>query len=137
MVCIRFADDEAIRRKAQIVEVGQPARLEVCVLDGALVALVVHPLEGFIHLVQDPEECIAAYGPYHISIAQVELVTEETLAELSARWDGMEVVLPICNVRNEGYMELGECPLSRDPVIRALHDHKEDWYRDRTLHISG
>ena len=73
MVCIRFADDEAIRRKAQIVEAGQPARLEVCVLDGALVALVVHPLEGFVHLVQDPDECIRDFGAYHISLAQVDL----------------------------------------------------------------
>ena len=137
MVCIRFADDEATRRRAQIIEAGQPVRLEVRVLDGALLALVVHPLAGFVHLVQDPDDCIRDFGAYHISIAQVELVTAADLAVLRARYDNTEVMLPIRAVLGDGYMELGDGPLSMDPSIRDLHDHPEPWYRDRTLHISG
>ena len=137
MVCIRFADDEATRRRAQIIEAGQPVRLEVRVLDGALLALVVHPLAGFVHLVQDPDDCIRELGAYHISIAQVELVTQVDLAVLRARYDNTEVLLPIRAVLGEGYMELGDGPLAMDPSIRDLHDHPDAWYRDRTLHISG
>ena len=137
MAGIRFPEDEAYRRKTRICEDGQPVRPKVEVLDGSLVAIVLESLPGFTHLVQDPEECIASYGPYHISIAQIELFTAQMIADLRSRWDDVEVVLPIDIVRADGYMELGDCPLYRDATIQALHGHPDAWYRERSLHISG
>ena len=139
MACVRFTEDIASRRKDLICWLGQPVRVSVEVWPGAeggLVVLSLTPLEGFIHLVADPEACIREYGPYHISICQRALVSQAELDELRQAWDGIEIVLPIYWVSGEGCMELDTCPLT-DGLVRELHYHPEAWYNDRPFHISG
>lgn len=137
--CVRFADEEAHRRKWQIRSHGQPVRLSVETMSGddGLVAITLTPLEGFVHLVQDPERCIREYGPYHVSVCQRSLVSDDAMDQLWQRWNDVETVLPIDWVSGEGCMELGKCPLTDDPLIRDLHYHPEAWYYDRPFHISG
>ena len=57
MACIRFSEESARRRKDLICWLGQPVRIDVETW-GGLVVLTLTPLEGFIHLVADPEACI-------------------------------------------------------------------------------
>ena len=94
------------------------------------------PLEGFIHLVADPDDCIREYGPYHISLCQRELVSQSELDQLHAAWDGTETTLPVSWVSGDGCMELDTCPLT-EGLVRELHDHPEAWYHALPLHISG
>ena len=139
MVGVRFPDATAAHRKALICWLGQPVRIRVEVLPGwdGLVAHTLRPLEGFIHLVADPEACVREYGPYHLSICQRALVSDSEMEELRRAWDGLEITLPVSHVSGEGCMELGSCPLTEDVLIRELHHHQDAWYRDRPFHISG
>ena len=139
MVCVRFPDATAAHCKKLICWLGQPVRIRVEVLGGwdGLVALTLTPLEGFIHLVADPEDCIREYGPYHVSICQRALVSDAKMEQLRQAWDGLEMTLTISYVSGEGCMELGSCPLTEDRLIRELHCHRDAWYHDRPLHISG
>ena len=139
MACIRFTEDIARQRKDLIRFLGQPVSVKVEVWpgeEGGLLVLALTPLEGFIHLVADPDDCISEFGPYHISICQRALVSQAELDELHAAWDGVETALPITWVYSEGYMELDTCPLT-DGLVSELHYHPEAWYTDRSLHISG
>ena len=85
MACIRFSRESAQHRKDLICWLGQPVRITVETLpgqDGGLVVLALTPLEGFIHLVADPADCIKQYGPYHVSLCQKALVSQSDLDEL-------------------------------------------------------
>ena len=137
MACIRYEADEAEMRNQAIKINGQHARASIAVLGEQLLVVKLEALEGFVHLAQDPEDCIAAYGPYHISICQVELVEDADVTELRSRWDGVELTLPIADVRRDGYMELGPCALIQDPVITRLHGDPRAWYNTYQYHISG
>ena len=140
MACIRFSRESAQHRKDLICWLGQPVRITVETLpgqDGGLVVLALTPLEGFIHLVADPADCIKQYGPYHVSLCQKALVSQSDLDELREAWDGQEVTLPISCVRGEGCMELDACPLTESKLIRTMHDQPDAWYKDRTFQISG
>ena len=99
--------------------------------------MVLEPLPGFLHLVKNPQECIDASGPYHLSICQLDIVSNIEALELEARWNDREVVLPIVEVRGEGCMYLDSCPLADDPLIIRLHERIGAWYAGRRLHISG
>ena len=141
MACVRWPDATAHHLKQLIVRDGQPARLDVAILDDdacpGLLAVVVTPLNGWRHLVQDPDECIAAYGPYHVSICQASLASAGDIAALRTKFAGVEMTLAICVVSGEGCMELAECELTRCDIVRKLHFHEHAWYTERPFHISG
>mgnify|MGYP006893455882 CR=1 FL=1 len=118
------------------MEHGQPVALRMARL-GDLLAIVLEPGNGFIHLVQDPEACVEAFGPYHISVCQMDLVADAELAGLKDRWDGIRLTLPISYVGRDGYMELADCPLTQDKTLHRLHFHPQAWYGSRAWHISG
>ena len=82
-------------------------------------------------------EAVVGHGPYHPSICQRSRVTDDGLAALRARWDGVGVVLPIRAVTGEGCMELADCPLTADDVFRQRYFHDDAWYWNRPFHISG
>ena len=136
----RFPDDQAWERKCAICEHGQPVQISAEVWpgeEGGLVVLSLTPLEGFIHLVTDPEACIREYGPYRVSICQKALVSDGQLTDLRKTWNGVETTLPIAWVSGEGCMEVGKCPLTEDQMIRELHGRANAWYKNRPFHISG
>ena len=135
MACIRFSEESARRRKDMICWLGQPVRIDVEAW-GDLVVLALTPLEGFIHLVADPEACIREFGAYHISICQRELVSQSKLDELCKTWGGLEIVIPVSHVSGEGCMEIGGT-LAENRLIRELHHQPGAWYTERPLHISG
>jgi len=115
--------------------------MDIAIMDDdgweGLLAVVVTPLDGWTHLVRDPDECVAAHGPYHMSICQASLASAEDIAALRAKFAGVETTLPILAVSGEGCMELGECALTLDDTVRRLHFHEHAWYRERPFHISG
>ena len=140
--CIRWPEDEALERRRLIKEHGQPAQLDVAFLEGwqpgdELLALIVTPLEGWVHLVQDPAECVAAFGPYHVSICQASLASNEDVQALRVRFTGMQLQIPVLDILNEGFLELGECAITQDETFSRLHGHQYAWYRDRPVHISA
>ena len=123
MACVRFDEDIASHRKDLICFLGQPVRVSVEVwpgTEGGLVVLSLTPLEGFIHLVADPDDCIREFGPYHVSICQRELVSQSELDELREALDGIEETLPISWVSGDCCMELADCPLT-EGLIHELH----------------
>ena len=135
----RFEPDEAWERKCAIRERGQPVRVTVEVWaedEGGLLVFSLAPLEGFVHLVVDPDACIKEFGAYHVSICQMALVSPSEMAELRTSLDNLEITLPISWVSGEGCMELGDCPLT-EGLPKALHDNPEAWYCNRPMHISG
>ena len=133
---IRWPPSEDCRRKNAIEQNGQPVVLRVACL-GELLAIALEPGSGFIHLVQDHEACIEAYGPYHLSVCQMGLVSGADVAELRARWDGVQTTLAIAWCGRGGYMELADNPLTDDQILRRLHFHPNAWYAHREWHISG
>ena len=134
----RYSWDEHARRCALILADGQKGVLSLEWL-GDLLALTIRPSPEWLHLVVDPDECEAEYGPYHVSIAQRELVTQGDEEVLRKRWDGAEVVLQMHSISSySGYQELAyNDPVCADDVIQRLHFHPDAWYRGRALHVSG
>ena len=102
---------------------------------GKLLAVVAEPMDDFIHLVCNPEACIAALGSYHVSVAQWPVATWDDFNYLSAILDGQEVTLPFTQVLSYGFMQLGDCELAT--LVRPIHNRADAWYNDRPLHISG
>ncbi len=141
MAGVRWPDATAHSLKQLIARHGQPARLDIAILDDdgweGLLAVVATPLDGWRHLVQDAAECIAAYGPYHMSICQASLASADDVTALRAKFAGIETTLPILAVSGEGCLELAECELTRCDIVRKLHFHERAWYRERPFHISG
>ena len=140
--CVRWPKEEALKRKRMILAQGQPAQLDVAFLEGwqpgeELLVLTLTPLEGWIHLVQDPAECICAFGPYHVSVCQASLASEEDVQALRDRFAGKRMQIPVHDILNEGFMELGECSITLDETFGRLHGHCDAWYRDRSVHISA
>ena len=131
---LRYDDDEAWARTAQIEAHGQPVRLSVEWL-GSLLVVSTFPEAGFVHLVQNPDECVAAYGPYHVSAAHWPIADEADYDALHAALDGQWVVLPIRKVRGEGCMNLGDCELA--DLVMPIHERPGAAYAGRDLHISG
>ena len=115
MACIRFGHHDAECRKRTIEASGQHVLTSIEVLNDDLLIVQLEPLNGFVHLVQDPEACAAAYGPYHLSVCQIELVSASDLLELRSRWDGCEVTLPVAEVLSEGCMCVGHARLLKIP----------------------
>ena len=116
--CLRWPEEEALKRKRLILAQGQPAQLDVAFLEGwqpgeELLVLTLTPLEGWIHLVQDPAECVRAFGPYHVSVCQASLASEEDVQALRVRFAGKRMQIPVHDILNEGFLELGECAITR------------------------
>ena len=131
-VAQRFSWNTAWWLQREIEEKGQPVTLSVQWL-GKLLVVACEPDSGFIHLVQNPEECIAEYGPYHVSVAHWPTANVDTYNHLYNALHGRRVTLPITAVRNQGYMILGDCEVAR--LVRPYHQLGS--YSDRDLHISG
>ena len=128
----RFTWEAAWYRQRAIEEQGQPVTLSAQWL-GKLLVVACEPDSGFIHLVQNPEERIAEYGPYHASVAHWPVANVNTYNHLYNALHGRRVTLPITAVRNQGYMILGDCEVAR--LVRP--DHRLGSYSNRDLHISG
>ena len=130
----RYEWEEAEIRKHTITQQGQPVRLSV-EWWGWLLVVVVEPQAGFVHLVRNWEECVAAFGEYHISVAQYPVASEADYDALHATWDGVVKQLPIAHVSSEGCMELGQCPLFNN--MYQIHERDGACFAGRNLHISG
>ena len=102
---------------------------------GRLLVVVCEPLDRFVHLVANPEECIEACGQYHISVAQWQIATENDFDALTARWGGRRVQLNVELVSGEACLELAPSPLV-EPV-RAMHERPDACYAGRSSHISA
>ena len=132
---VRWEPEGGLRRRAQILEFGLTCRTRIDLL-GSLLVIVVEPEQGFPHLVQDVDACVAAYGPYHVSLCPVELVSDEDMRALCAMWEGRALTLVVAEIRREGYLVLGGEILT-DLVVQRLHGHPSAWYSSRELHISA
>jgi hypothetical protein len=133
MVCQRFSPGTHRRRAWRIKRYGQPAKLEVDLLDGIVVVLV-KPRRGFTHLVKDWRACVHNFGEYHISIVERELISDDEFEVLKAALHGRSVRLRIDYVADGGYMELSKT----DRLHTILREfHSRGCYSARELHISG
>jgi len=77
MAGVRCSEERARRRKDLICWLGQPVRIDVETW-GDLVVLALTPLEGFIHLVADPEACIKEWCISHLYLPRGAGVTEQS-----------------------------------------------------------
>ena len=100
-----------------------------------MLVVVCEPLDRFVHLVANPEECIEAYGKYHISGAQWQIATENDFDALTARWGGRRVQLNVELVSGEACLELAPSPLVEQ--VRAMHERPDACYAGRSIHISA
>ena len=100
-----------------------------------MLVVVCEPLDRFVHLVANPEECIEAYGQYHISVAQWPIVAENDFDALTARWGGRRVQLNVELVSGEACLELAPSPLVEQ--VRAMRERPDACYADRSIHISA
>ena len=100
-----------------------------------MLVVVCEPLDRFVHLVANPEECIEAYGQYHISVAQWQIATENDFDALTARWGGRRVQLNVELVSGEACLELAPSPLVEQ--VRAMHERPDACYAGRSIHISA
>ena len=100
-----------------------------------MLVVVCEPLDRFVHLVANPEECIEAYGQYHISVAQWPIATENDFDALTARWGGRRVQLNVELVSGEACLELAPSPLVEQ--VRAMHERPGACYAGRSIHISA
>ena len=87
-----------------------------------------------MHLVQDPTECVAAFGPYHASIC---LASNKDVQALRVSSAGPRRQIPVHDILNEGFLELGECAITQDETFSRLHSHQCAWYGDRLVCISA
>ena len=87
-----------------------------------------------MHLVQDPTECVAAFGPYHASIC---LASNKDVQALRVSFAGPRRQIPVHYILNEGFLELGECAITQDETFSRLHSHQCAWYGDRLVCISA
>ena len=131
---IRFSDDEAWQRTYAIERHGQPVRLRV-EWSGHLLMVVCEPLDGFVHLVQNVEQCVQAFGEYHISLSQWPVATTDDYEYLHRRWHEVTTVIPISHVSGAACLEIGDCFLAAE--CKQVHNRPEAWYADRPLHISA
>lgn len=135
---LRFPPKEEQRRKEHVRRWGLPARLRLQYL-GELLALVVEPLPGFVHLVREelvPDAC-RRFEPYHISLCERRRVQRRLLEKARRRWDGWTGTIPAAYVSEQqggGYIEVGGA-LQQCPVLKALH--RQGMYKTRRLHISA
>ena len=138
--------------KASILTDGLPGTISVEWLPGkrstgALLALVITPLPGFIHLVKD--EYVAylteTHGEYHISIVfEQDICTTKFTNEqnariraavqaIFARWNGVRGNIPINNISKNCTAAIGG-DIPRD--MNLLYLHRIGQYNGRQLHIS-
>ena len=127
VVAVRYAD--AWGRKQMLQRSGQLVRLTVAWWRDLLV-IECEALPGFVHLVSNVDECINAFGKYHISVAQYPVATQEDYDTLRCAWDGASILLLVDYVPGDGCLELGDCQLVRD--CRLVHDRPDAWYNDRS-----
>ena len=100
-----------------------------------MLVVVCEPLDRFVHLVANPEECIEAYGQYHISVAQWPIATENDFDALTARGGGRRGQLNVELVSGEACLELAPSPLVEQ--VRAMHERPDACYAGRSIHISA
>ena len=45
--------------------------------------------------------------------------------------------IPVHDILNEGFLEIGECAITQDETFSRLHSHQCAWYGDRLVCISA
>ena len=134
MAC--FDEAELALRRSRIAEAGLPCVVKGVVLEGDFSSIVLAPMEGWTHLVPDEELAgfEAAGSKYHVSMGYC--VDLELLADIHARWAGVETVIAIAWVRdtNVAMLRWGEGLGGDDGVWAALAQGYPG--RDFGLHIS-
>ena len=135
---LRHPWEEGCARREYIYRHGLPVKLQLKLLDGFLWALVVQPQPGYLHLVRDicVPEAIKRYGVYHVSLASVDSVDADLLAQAKRLWDGWSGRLVAARIsETTGYIlvggELGRCVVLNAIFRRGNYGYKEG------LHISG
>ena len=136
MEAVRWGSDEADRRRSHILKHGIPCRTRVDVLNDTLLVVIVEPTALFPHLVQNEVDCVSSFGPYHISVCQSEIVSNNDLMTLRDLWEGRETTLVVTVILSDGFLQLGG-EILEDPTIARLHNHVEAWYSGRDLHASA
>ena len=111
---------ELARRKTYIVAVGLPCDVLGVVVEAEFAAVVLTPLQGWMHLVPDDQlPAFAALGyTYHVSLGYY--VDPELLADIHINWAGVRTVGMIDHVRetNVAMLRWGE-GLGSDPGLWA------------------
>ena len=130
---LRGAEYYAARRA--IVRDGLHAQLFVKWYGRGLLVVEVQPLPGFVHLTRNWQECISAYGPYHISVGFSPGVGLTDASLLAGLVDGLVTNIPIREVQSRGSLVIGDGWL-RD-AIAPLHSRVAAGYADREIHISA
>ena len=130
---LRGAEYYAARRA--IVRDGLHAQLFVKWYGRGLLVVEVQPRPGFVHLTRNWEECISAYGPYHISVGFSPGVGLTDAYLLAGLCDGLVTNIPIRDVQSRGCLVIGDGWL-RD-AIAPLHARAAGGYADREIHISA
>ena len=130
---LRGAEYYAARRA--ILRDGLHAQLFVKCYDQALLVVEVQPRPGFVHLTRNWQECISAYGPYHISVGFSPGVGLTDASLLAGLVDGLVTNIPIREVQSRGSLVIGDGWL-RD-AIAPLHARVAGGYADREIHISA
>ena len=130
MAC--FDEGELAVRRSRIAKAGLPCVVKGVVVDGDFASLVLEPMEGWTHMV--PDEELPGFADYHISLGYY--VDPELLADIHARWAGVETVISIDWVRdtNVAMLSWGEGLGGDDGVWAALAQGYPG--RDFGLHIS-
>ena len=148
----RLEEPELTARKAQILANGLPVNISVQWLKGKdltnpLLALVVTPLPGFVHLVK--KEYITylteTFGEYHISIVFKQDISpmnfsgeknariQAAMEAVFARWNGVYGTIPVDKISRKCTAAIGG-DILRDMNLLMLHDTGS--YEGRELHVS-
>ena len=146
------ADISKFKRPANVWKLVKTAKFPCVIslewLDGEdpLLALVIHPLEGWTHFVYKHQlsALIKAVGHYHVSIAfRSDLYTNEDwriesdqkIATISTILDGWCGVIEPDDIRNASFIVLDNFFEQLCPEVAELHSWGR--YRNRELHISA
>ena len=95
-----FDDGELAERRSHIAAAGLPCVVVGVELEGNFASIVLKPLEGWTHMV--PDDALAGFEAagykYHVSLGYG--VDVDLLANIQARWAGVETVVAISWVRD-------------------------------------
>ena len=152
LAAYRLKPGQAVAAKTAILRYGLNVSISVQWLadldpENPLLALVITPLKGFVHLVQAPKVSTLTKdaGMYHISIGFKHDIDEaiangyphlcynKAVQRIFKRWDGFVGTIFVNAITGEGCVEVGSS-VQKDWNIYNLH--KCSAYYDRKLHIS-
>ena len=95
-----FDDGELALRRSRIASTRLPCIVKGVAMEGEFASLVLEPMEGWVHMVPDDalEGFEAAGYKYHVSLGYG--IDAELLAEIHARWAGVDTIIAISWVRD-------------------------------------